>query len=322
MAPRKDLAKDSSKKESKTTEKAAKITKRTHSDVESSDLSMNTSVDCSELTKDLQDIKNVMKENTSALKEVVKKTDIEQIVTNIVQKLLDNFRDEIRKEFNEQIKQATESQLQELEKLKADFEQATQSQSQEIEKLKADIVRLTKKGIDQHMDIDNLRGDIDYTFNRVEEVTSMANYNEQYSRKSNIKIMNFKVDKEDNLKENFVKMVKDDLKVNVEKTDVIAIHRLKKIGTGVAPVIVKVINSDIKTKIMRNRKMTKGNVRLYDDITSKNRDLYYRLKDHKDIETAYFFNCYIYGRTTDGLKIRFDIHDDIQSKIDFERRKE
>ena len=178
---------------------------------------------------------------------------------------------------------------------------------------------LRYKAIDQYVDTKSLSRDLDYTYHRAEEAISMANYNEQYSRKHNIKITNFKGETNDNLKNKFIKMVKDDLKVNLNKTDVVAIHKLKSYGNNVPPVIVKVINSDVKTQIMRHRKMTKGRIRLFDDITSKNRDLLYRLKEHPDIEAAYFFNCNIYGRTVDGLKMRFDISDDIQCRINSER---
>ena len=84
---------------------------------------------------------------------------------------------------------------------------------------------------------------------------------------------NFKSN-DNKLKDNFVKMVKDDLNVEINKSDVVAIHRLKSNkASAIRPVIVKMINSDMKTKIMRQRKLTKNIVRLYDDITYKNQDL-------------------------------------------------
>jgi len=63
----------------------------------------------------------------------------------------------------------------------------------------------------------------------------------------------------------------------------------------------------------------RNNVKMYDDVTTRNRDLLYRLKKHQDIEQAYYYNSFVYGRTKEGLCIRFDICNDIQDRIDFER---
>ena len=192
-----------------------------------------------------------------------------------------------------------------------------EKQSEEIKKLNEHIVRLNKKCIDQYIESRNLAKDLEYACHRAEEAISMANYNEHYSRKFNIKVTNFK-GSDNNLKENFVKMVKEDLKLQIDQRDVIAIHRINSNKGGTRPVIVKMINSDAKTQIMKRRKQTKDNIRLYDDITYKNQDLIKRLKKHKDIATAYYFNCGIYGKTQDGTQIRFDISDDIHSRIEYE----
>ena len=75
----------------------------------------------------------------------------------------------------------------------------------------------------------------------------LENYNEQYSRKFNIKVTNFSVDTDTDIKEKFIEMVKDDLKLELDERDVVAIHKLKtKKPVAIPPVIVKVLNSDIK----------------------------------------------------------------------------
>ena len=309
IAPRLDLSKKD--KDTKSSEKSSKMSKRTHSDVEKSDQSFDTSTDFTDLVKNLQDIKDSLKETTkkedltNALKDVVKQADIEEIVTNIVQTLFNNFKNEIKKEVDEHITKALQEQSEEIKKLK--------------QRLEENIVRINKKLIEQHTENGKLSRDIDYVYNRAEEAISMANYNEQYSRKFNIKVTNFSVDTDTDIKEKFIEMVKDDLKLELDERDVVAIHKLKtKKPVATPPVIVKVLNSDIKTQIMRRRKETKDNVRLYDDITYKNQELIQKLKRHKEISAAYYFNCAVYGKTKDGLQIRFDVSDNIYSKIDNE----
>ena len=216
LAPRHDLNKKDKDKQ-KSSEKNPKLPKRTLSDVEKSDHSMDLSLDLTEITKELQEIKGALKQNITkkdldiALQAVVKQSDIETMVTNIVNNLLTNFKKEIKKEIDEQISKILDSQNKEIEKLKQD--------------LNENIIRLNKKCIDQYLETNKLTRILDDVYSKAEEALSMANYNEQYSRKFNIKMTNFPEDNDNNIKDNFVKMLKDDLKVEINNNDIIAIHR-------------------------------------------------------------------------------------------------
>jgi hypothetical protein len=67
----------------------------------------------------------------------------------------------------------------------------------------------------------------------------MANYNQQYSMKFNIKIMNYPEKKDEKIRDIFVK---DKLNVKVDPSEIQAIHRIPgKIGET-RPVIVKLVN--------------------------------------------------------------------------------
>ncbi|CAG2209004.1 unnamed protein product [Mytilus edulis] len=107
----------------------------------------------------------------------------------------------------------------------------------------------------------------------------------------------------------------------VEK-DCFLLPKLRSYKSGVPPVIVKVVNSEVKTAIMRKKKQMKNHVKLYDDITIKNRDLLKGLRHHKDIDVAYYYNGSVFGKTKDGLQIIFDIFDDISYRIEYERTKD
>ena len=60
----------------------------------------------------------------------------------------------------------------------------------------------------------------------------MSNYNQQYSRKLNIKIMNYPEKKDEKIRDIFVKdIVKDKLNVKVDPSEIQVIHRIPgKIG--------------------------------------------------------------------------------------------
>ena len=102
------------------------------------------------------------------------------------------------------------------------------------------------------------------------EALQMANYNQQYSRKFNIKIMNYPEKKDEKIRDIFVKdIVKDKLNVKVDPPEIQAIYRIRgKIGEA-RPVIVKLVNSEVKYRIMRGKKnlRKKENARLVDDVT-------------------------------------------------------
>ena len=94
----------------------------------------------------------------------------------------------------------------------------------------------------------------------------MANYNEQYSRKNNFKIMDIveeNYETEEVLTEK-VSSVLNKQGVNLSKEEIIAIHRLPTKKYGIKPVII-----NVKSRVLRKRKDLKnaGN-RIVDDVTS------------------------------------------------------
>jgi len=62
----------------------------------------------------------------------------------------------------------------------------------------------------------------------------------------------------------------------------------------------------------------KENVRLVrqvDHVTKPNMGLITRLRNCKEFESAWYFNCSVYGKTFDEKRLKFDIFDDINNKI-------
>ena len=128
------------------------------------------------------------------------------------------------------------------------------------------------------------------------DALKLANYNEQYSRKHNICMLNFPEKRGESLRTDFVDLVRKDLKVDTEPDDIQAIHRIPGKKGKVKPVIVKVRNMDIKIKIMRQKKKLNNEVKFHDDITQRNLGLMARMKKYTELENVWFCNCNIYGR--------------------------
>jgi hypothetical protein len=108
---------------------------------------------------------------------------------------------------------------------------------------------------DKDKKMDSLEEKLNDADRRSVDALKLGNHNEQYSRKHNIRMLNFPERKDENLREDFVKLVNTELKVHISPSDVQAIHRIPGKDRGIRPVIVKVKNTEVKINIMRKREI-------------------------------------------------------------------
>ncbi|VDI48105.1 Hypothetical predicted protein [Mytilus galloprovincialis] len=206
--------------------------------------------------------------------------------------------EESLEEFNTKLRERTGKLKDELDALNIDnenFKERLRIKDRQIEELQEKVADCN------HRSIDALKS---------------ANYNEQYSRKHNIRMVNFPEERNENLRDVFVKMVKKDLNVEMEPSDVIAIHRIPGKEGNTKPVIAKVRNTDIKIKIMRNKKGLKNDIKFHDDITQRNIGLLARLNTNVMLNNTWFYNCSVYGKLKDSeYRTKFDLYDNIDEKI-------
>ncbi|CAC5360761.1 unnamed protein product [Mytilus coruscus] len=112
-------------------------------------------------------------------------------------------------------------------------------------------IKFKFEGVTRREDLDRKRPNETSRLSKQADISS--NYNEQYSRKNNIKIINFpRKDKQD-LRKDFMETVRKELNVQLEDRDVVAIHRISSQKAGPYPVF-KLFSSDVKRQIMRCRK--------------------------------------------------------------------
>lgn len=145
----------------------------------------------------------------------------------------------------------------------------------------------------------------------------IANRNEQYSRKNTFKINGIKETQRENTKE-VVKRVLEKEGVKLDEADVIAIHRIPGKAGEPKPILVKLKNNMAKSSVMRKRSAVKknsnGHCWLSDDVTKLNGQLIKKLKEHPQIDNAWYFNGSVYGEK-DGIRMKFDLLDNIDEKI-------
>ena len=147
----------------------------------------------------------------------------------------------------------------------------------------------------------------------------MANYNEQYSRKNNIKILNIKEEEDEtetSLMTDVRKLFNENCAVDLNPREIQAIHRIPGKPGAEKPVLLKLFNNNSKTKLMKTRSTMKtAGHRLVDDVTKMNAKLISELLDHESVDSAWYFNGSVFGRTTGGKRLKFDLYDDVDAAV-------
>ncbi|CAG2246275.1 unnamed protein product [Mytilus edulis] len=295
LAAKKPGAKESSQ------EKPPKQNKRTHSDVadeslECTDSMTSIQTTLSEIKKALQ--VTVTKDDlSSAINCLVQQKDLKDIVTNIVKQLLLTFEKNLS------------------EKIEAKVRETTGKLQDQMDSLMIDNENLRERVRAKDKSIEKLEEQVSDNNNRAIDAIKLGNYNEQYSRKHNIRMLNYPERPHEVLRDEFVNMVNKELKVDIKPDDIQAIHRIPGKEGHIKPIIVKVRNTELKIKIMRQKRGLKNDIKFHDDITQRNLGLMTRLKNGEHFENVWFYNCNVYAKQQDGSRIRFDLFDNIEQKL-------
>ena len=144
---------------------------------------------------------------------------------------------------------------------------------------------------------------------------------EQYSRKNNVKIMDMPVSKpEGETEEDLISEVSSLFQkqnIDIDRTKIMAIHRIPGKTGHIKPVLIKFTNNNEKTKVMTNRSAFKAmGRRLVDDVTMCNAKLIARLTEHNQIVQAWYYNGSVYGKTVTSQRHKFDIYDNIDDVLE------
>ncbi|KAK3088586.1 hypothetical protein FSP39_020918 [Pinctada imbricata] len=236
--------------------------------------------------------------------DMVKHSDIETIVTSIVTEIMKVHKEEFDKRLNE-IEEKND-------KIKGHLQEQIDGLSMENEVLREKLAEKNKQIMEQKTTISD-------AMRIAQEAQVRSNYNEQYSRKSNIKIYGMKEEKKEDTPEEVIRMLSDVANVVLREDEIVAAHRIPGRAGQNRPILLKVKNTSVKSRIMKKRSVVKKLVhglRLADDVTKLNSSLIDCLNAHDSIESAWYFNGNIYGKAVNGdRRIKFDIYDDIPKKV-------
>lgn len=159
----------------------------------------------------------------------------------------------------------------ETTKIKEIYEKKLTNMSRKMDKIELENVNLLEKNSLLHTEVRQIREDMAQIEHTATESLRMANWNEQYSRKKNIKIYNLKESRGEQLIQDFVSSTKDSVKVEIRPSEIVAMHRIPGKPGSPRPVIVKFLRMENKITILKNRKalQEKLDIKIGDDITHK-----------------------------------------------------
>ena len=274
--------------------------------------STNASMDeLSNINTQLENLTEGLSELREDIKSTLKREEIEDLINKTVSTIMGKIEITMAKTIETEVTKQTLTLNEKLTGLEFENQQ-----------LKQKISDLENNNIQA---ISELQIQINKNFETSREALKMANYNEQYSRKNNVKIMNIRETSEESenmLIQTVSNILKTTAGVELKPEDIIAIHRIPSKKGTTRPIILKLKNNNAKSTIMKKRTPMKAKgYKLVDDVTKRNQGLISRLLLHPDIKNAWFFNGAVFGQTTSEERIKFDIFDNINNTIsDFRNR--
>ena len=119
-------------------------------------------------------------------------------------------------------------------------------------------------------------------------------------------------------------LVEKDLNVKLDPSDISAIHRIPSKNQNLRdnPVIVRFSCAEAKVEIMKHKKNLKNNVHFTEDVTKRNLELMRRIRESEGMESAWYFNTSVYGKTKSGLQMKFDLFDNVEQRIQKESNRQ
>ncbi|KAH3741977.1 hypothetical protein DPMN_048707 [Dreissena polymorpha] len=205
--------------------------------------SSNTSME--ELTNiqtQLEAMTNGISELREDLKSMLKREEIEELITNSVSTIMKKIEESMLNQIEKEVKNRTNTFKEQIAGL--EFENG---------QLKQTIVELNSSTTKSITELETQVGKL---YDTSREALKLANYNEQYSRKNNVKILNI-TESSNETETSLTQTVSNNLRtttdVELKPEDIIAIHRIPTKKGAIRTVIIKLRNNNAKSSIMKKR---------------------------------------------------------------------
>lgn len=255
-------------------------------------------------------IENELEEIKESLKNIPKKSDLTEIVTEIFKNLSVNLKKEIKKDIMSEVKS-------EVDKLKSQYDSKISNLYDKLNTIEFENANLLEKNASLHSEMRKMSTVVDESNRKATDSVRLGNWNEQYSRKKNVKIYQLPEIRNEKLPNSILNELKEKIKLDIDPSEIVAMHRIPGKDGSPRPVLIKFLRMDTKIALLRNKKMIHEvlNVKIGDDITKLNQGLLNRLYLHDKIVSSWYFNGHVYGSDEEGTRHRFEIFDNIANRI-------
>lgn len=142
--------------------------------------------------------------------------------------------------------------------------------------------------------------------NQVDRVLFKCNDNEQYSRRSNVRVFGIDESPDESCEGKILDFVKAKLDIDLREFDIDRCHRvgLKKAGKPRA-IIVKLDSYKVKSRIIKSRKKLKGTAFLItEDLTKENYSLLRKVREAEETSSAWSVDGKIFAKFSNGGPIK------------------
>ena len=267
------------------------------------------------ISKTLSLIHSDIKEVKVDLKKTVKREELESLVTNIVKNLIDANNKEREKVINAEV----DKRCSEIERKCAERVEKVESK---LDRVEAEVVHMQETIGDKNAKIRELEKRVMENEIDTKKAVNRSNHNEQYSRKTNFKILGVEEEDGENAQTTMKDTVSSLAGVKLSDDEIMACHRIPGQSGKPRPILIKLRNAEVKSRVMRTRSIVKKKgqakgIRFVDDVTRDNADLITKLLAHDKIESAWYFNGEVYAKPHGKKRMLFTLtdKDDIESKL-------
>ena len=254
---------------------------------------------------------------------MVKNDDIKSIVTTIVSEIKGELKKEIIQEVKEELSKEIATTV--TAKVRAEFDNKIDTKTKEFESctkeisdgMSMDLDALKEKFHEQLKELRSLKDNMKRYQILTETAYTLANQNQQYSQKNNIKFLGWKEKGQENLRGDLCTIMKETAGVIIDPSDILEIHRIPGEQGKIRPVIAKFKNTETKVKVIKHRSKAevKKNFIMFDHITQQNSQLIRQLNKDQRIQSAWYFNGKIFAVDHEGVRHKFDILDSVDRKL-------
>lgn len=183
----------------------------------------------------------------------------------------------------------------------------------ENEELKKEVLAHNEK-------IADLQQQNSLLFNSLKEVRWKAVQNEQYSRRSSLRIFGMKEEQKEDVNEcehKCLQLFKNKLNQSVTAGDVEAVHRVGRVSRDrPRPIIIKFCNRKVRDTIISQRRRLKGTpFVIAEDLATEIYQLQQKAKDHALVENAWTTRGKVVALLKDGRKVTVDGRSALDSQL-------